>query len=58
MPLAPDTPKPESLARIGRLAVNALSWQLLWVHTPLAGHIDRYKFVDFYKVKHGVRMRI
>lgn len=47
MPLAPDTPKPESLAR---LAVNALSWQLFWVHTPLAGQVDRYKFLDFYEV--------
>lgn len=52
MPLAPNTPKPESLASIGRLAVNAISWQLFWIRTSLAGKVDRHRFADFIQV-HG-----
>ena len=53
MPLDPATPRPESLARIGRLAVSAISWQLFWAHTPLAAQVDRHRFADFIML-HGV----
>lgn len=49
-PLAQGTLRPDYLARIGQLAVNALSWQLFWVHRPFAEQVDRHEVVDFYKV--------
>lgn len=52
MTFAPETPRSESLARIGRLAVSALSWQLFWAYTPSAAQVDRDRFADFMMV-HG-----